>query len=147
MYLKLLKSIKEEKHLSSGEIAKLSGIPQATISRIFSGVTPNPTFETIANIAIAMGVSLDELTGLKSPEEPPVPSQIEKTINTYADLLNEKEQRINEKNETIQLLTDELKSQRKEKLRLSWLLGVCIAVILLIMIFDILNGHLGYFRF
>ena len=139
-YLELLKSIKEEKHMSSGEIAKLSGIPQATISRIFSGVTPNPTFETVASIAIAMGVSLDEMTGLKNPEEAPIPSQIEKTINTYAELLNEKDQRIKD-------LKEEKDKMHKEKRYFALALACVVGFVLVLLTIDILNGHFGYFRY
>ena len=62
-YVEKLKMIKEDKNLTNMEIANLSNIPLATITRVFNGQTPNPTFETISRIAIGMGVSLDELCG------------------------------------------------------------------------------------
>ena len=89
-YLEKLKAIKDEKDMSNVEIARLSGIPLATITRIFNGNTPNPTFETCARMATALGTSLDEIAGLKQPDAQPVLSPIENTLNSYAELLKEK---------------------------------------------------------
>ena len=82
-----LKAIRDEKHLTNVEVAKLADTPLPTITRIFNGQTPNPTFETISRIAIAMGVSLDELIGLKPSDAPPVPSRIETALNSYSEIL------------------------------------------------------------
>ena len=95
-YLAKLKMIKEEKNLSNAYVAKTSNVPLATVTRVFNGQTPNPTFETISAISTAMGVSLDELTGLKQPDAAPIPSPIEATLNSYIELLNEKDNRIKE---------------------------------------------------
>ena len=93
-YVEKLKMIKEEKDLPNVEIAKLSNLPLATITRIFNGSTLNPTFETIVQIAIALGVSLDEIAGLKQADEPPIASPIESTLVSYSELLKEKDDRI-----------------------------------------------------
>ena len=75
-YIEKLKMIKDEKKISLSDIAKVGDIPLATVTRVFNGQTPNPTFETIIKIAIGMGVSLDELAGLKQPNEQPLTSPI-----------------------------------------------------------------------
>lgn len=128
-----LKAIRDEKHLSNVEIAKLSDTPLATITRVFNGQTPNPTFETISRIAIAMGVSLDELTGFKPTDAPPIPSRIETALNSYSELLKEKDDRIKELKED------------KNKLR-ALLVGVIVFLLILLTV-DVLNGHFGYFRY
>ena len=139
-YLEKLKALKEEKKLTNAEIAKVSNIPLATITRIFNGSTPNPTFETISHIAVALGTSLDELVGLKHPDEPSVPAHIETTITSYVELLKEKDDRINElKNERIQ--------EHKEKVILAIALASIIAFIFLLLTIDVANGHFGYFRY
>lgn len=139
-YVEKLKMIKEEKGLSNVEIAKISDIPLATITRVFNGQTPNPTFETISRISFALGVSLDELSGLKKPDETPLPSPIENTINSYAELLKEKDDRIKE-------LKEEKNVIRKEKYKLAGaLISIIVANLALFMI-DIMNGHFGYFLY
>lgn len=139
-YVEKLKALKEEKELTNSEIARLSNIPLATITRIFNGATPNPTFETITQIAIALGTSLDEITGLKEPDEPPIPSRIENTLNSYSELLKEKDDRIKE-------LKDSVEKERKEKHMLQGIFTLFIAFILVVLTIDILNGHFGYFKY
>lgn len=83
-YVEKLKALKEEKKITNAEIEKLSGVPLSTVNRIFNGQTPNPTFETISHIAIALGTSLDAIAGLKQPDAPPIASPIEKTLDSYS---------------------------------------------------------------
>ena len=139
-YLEKLKAFKKEKDLTNAEIAKLSNIPLATITRIFNGHTPNPTFETFAQIAIALGASLDEIAGLKQADEPSIPSPIENTLNSYADLLKEKDDRIKE-------LKEEKERERREKYKLAIVCVGLFTVLAIILTVDILNGHFGYFRY
>ena len=139
-YLEQLKVLKEKSHLTNAEIARLSNIPLATITRVFNGTTPNPTFETFVQIAIALGVSLDEIAGLKQAEEPPIASPIENTLTSYAELLREKDERIKE-------LKEEKEQTRREKFHLSIALACVVAFILILLTVDILNGHFGYFRY
>lgn len=138
-YVEQLKMIKEEKNLSNTEIANLSNIPLATITRVFNGQTPNPTFETISRIAIGMGVSLDELCGLKQPDAPPIPSPIENTLNSYSELLQEKDIRIKE-------LKEEKERERKDRYRVTSVLICVVCFLLILLAFDLINGQIGYFR-
>lgn len=138
-YVEQLKMIKEDKNLTNIEIANLSNIPLATITRVFNGQTPNPTFETISRIAIGMGVSLDELCGLKQPDAPPIPSPIENTLNSYSELLQEKDIRIKE-------LKEEKERERKDRYRITSVLICVVCFLLLLLAFDLINGQVGYFR-
>ena len=146
-YLTRLKALKEERDLTNAEIAELSDIPLATVTRIFNGATPNPQFETIARITIALGGSLDVIAGLKSPNDKPNDSNVEKTLASYAELLREKDERIKEKDSTIETLKDDRKHDRKEKGKLMLFIGAFVGVVLFILIFDMMNGHMGYFRY
>ncbi len=138
-YLEKLKLLKEEKDLTNVEIARLSDLPLATITRVFNGSTPNPTFETFSRIAIALGASLDEIAGLKQPDAPPIASPIENTLNSYVELLKEKDDRIRE-------LREEKETERKDKYRITCVLVCFVAFIMVLLAFDLLNGDLGYFR-
>lgn len=147
LYINKLYEIKKTKSFTNAEIAKLSNIPLATITRIFNGSTPNPTFETIAQIAIAMGVSLDELTGFASEVSSDVNFSVGSTLNTYADLLAEKDERIKEKDKVIEILTDMNKQSRTQLKRVLWFTVMFALLIAVILFVDITNGHFGYFRY
>ena len=137
-YLEKLKAFKEEKDLTNAEIARLSNLPLATITRIFNGSTPNPTFETFTQIAIALGASLDEIAGLKEPDEPPIPSRIEMTLDSYSELLREKDDRIKE-------LKEEIEKERKEKHNITGALVFFVAFVLILLAVEVLRNQFGYF--
>lgn len=139
-YVEKLKLIKEDRKLSLGDIAKVGDIPLATVTRVFNGQTPNPTFETITRIAIGMGVSLDELTGLKQPDAPPVASPIENALNASADLLSEKDK-------WIAILTESIKRERREKYIILGILFAILVFVMIILAIDLLNGDIGHFRY
>ena len=146
-YVEKLKMIKEEKKISNAEISKVGNIPLATVIRVFNGQTLNPTFETITGIAIGMGVSLDELAGLKQPDAPPIPSPIEDTLNAYVELLREKDEKIRERDNTITELKAERDSERKVNRRLTGVLVLLVTFVLIILSIDLLNAHIGYIRY
>lgn len=135
-YVEKLKALKEEKGLTNAEIATLSNLPLATITRIFNGTTLNPTFETIIQIAIALGTTPDEIIGLREQDEPPIPSRIENTLNSYSELLKEKDDRIRE-------LKDSVEKQRKEKNMLQSAFVVFVAFVLIIFTIYILYHRVG----
>lgn len=139
-FVEKLKMIKAEKGLTNAEIANVCNLPLATITRVFNNQTLNPTFETISAIAIGMGVSLDELVGLKQPDAPPISSPIENTLNSYVDLLKEKDDRIKELKEDKAVI-------RNEKYKLVGMLAGVLAMILIILFIDVTNGDFGYFRY
>lgn len=157
-YTKYLKELKERTKLTSAEIATLSNIPLATISRVFNGSTDNPTFETISKIVIAMGGSIDEMIGIKIPDEVPMTPQVDYTITAYADLLNEKDKLINAKDariselvETVSVLRDTIKHERKERRRVlricAGFMAAMFIFLMSLLIVDLFNGHFGYFRY
>ena len=141
-YVEKLKVIRDEKKITNVEIAKISNIPLATVTRVFNGQTPNPTFETISRIALSLGMSLDELIGLKEPNESPVAPPIETALNSYSELLQEKDIRINE-------LKEEKERERKDRHRITCVL-ICVVILLVgllatLLYLDLNENHLGYF--
>lgn len=59
-FAKNMKKLREAKGLSQGDIYRTTGIDRAYISNLEAG-KQNPTLETIAKIAEALGVSSGEL--------------------------------------------------------------------------------------
>ena len=82
----------------------------------------------------------DELVGLKQPDAPPISSPVEDTLNSYSELLKEKDDRIKE-------LIEDKKVIRKEKYKVMWMLVVIVTAIFAWFIIDIMNGHFGAFRY
>ena len=58
-YSKRLESIRESRGISQYKLSKLSGIPQATISR-WESLTFNPTLEMLTKVCTALGITLAE---------------------------------------------------------------------------------------
>ena len=83
-----------------------------------------------------MGTTPDEIIGLREQDEPPIPSRIENTLNSYSELLKEKDDRIKELKESVE-------KQRKEKNMLQSAFVVFVAFILIIFTIYILYHHVG----
>lgn len=146
-YLEKFKERKKELNIKNSEIAALSNIPLSTVNRFFSGEKTNPSFANVSGIAMVLGISLDELAGLKEPNESEINSRVEATMISYAELLKERDLRIEEKDALIKSMGEDKKRYQKEK---GWLLtsiGCLAAVIAFFLLFDLMNGHFGYFRY
>lgn len=135
-----LQDIRENKGLSYNDISQISGVPIATVTRIFTGATQNPTIETLASISLALGVSLDEIAGIEVPVPTPATAPVTAAFDSYAILLKEKDERIND-------LKEEKEKMRKEKQRFAFALACFIGFVLILLSVDIMNGHFGYFRY
>ena len=114
-----LKLLKEKRKLTTQQLSDLSGVPVGTINRILSGQTDNPSFQTVCDLVMAMDGSLDELVGIQT-ETPPA----EKKAQASQEILRLYEEMISTKN--------------------AWLLRlfVCLCVV----IFDLMNPSIGFFR-
>lgn len=142
-YLSQLQTLKEDKGLTSADIAKLSGVPEQTVKRIFNGTTPDPRFDTIAKITIALGGSLDIISGLRPETDFRPSTPVRKALSASADLIGEKDVRIAE-------LKEELKRERRAKtiiLCCAAAFSVLFVSLLTFLIFDILNGNVGFIRY
>jgi len=58
---KNLRAFREKLGLSQDQLARKANIPYSTYLKIESGYTPNPSIQTVLNIAEALEVSLDVL--------------------------------------------------------------------------------------
>lgn len=61
MWLENLKELKKSKGMSSKQIAEKANLPERTVSRIFSGDTPNPYIDTLYHIVAVLDGSLDDI--------------------------------------------------------------------------------------
>jgi len=58
---KNIKRLRKAKNLSQDKLSRLADVSHATIIKIESGANKNPTIETLAKIAKALGVGVDDL--------------------------------------------------------------------------------------
>lgn len=61
MLSKRIKALRNKKGLSQEKLARLADVSFATIVKIESGESKKPTIQTMAGIAKALDISLDEL--------------------------------------------------------------------------------------
>lgn len=146
-YLEKFTQARDEKKLTNATIALLSNTSLPTVTRFFQGEGKRPSVDTAASIAAILDVSLDEAFGIGAPKPKPLDPNVEVLINAHTELLKEKDARIAEQEETIkQLRIDKVKGQ-KEKTRLLTYTLIFAAVVLMFLLFDLMNGQFGYFRY
>jgi len=61
MLARRIRELRNKKGLSQEKLARLADVSYNTIVKIESGESENPTIQTMAGIAKALGISLDEL--------------------------------------------------------------------------------------
>ena len=61
MLARRIRDIRNKKGLSQEKLARLADVSYNTIVKIESGESKHPTIQTMAGIAKALGISLDEL--------------------------------------------------------------------------------------
>ena len=67
MWLDNLKELKQEKKMTTRQIAEKANLPEKTVTRVLSGHTTNPYIDTLDRIATALGCSIgDILAGTKA---------------------------------------------------------------------------------
>ena len=79
MGFELVNKIKKQRKWTNDDLARESGVPKATIDKITSGTTTNPSFDTVWAIAEALGCSVDDFKEKKpseaavaAPEDQPI---------------------------------------------------------------------------
>ena len=123
-----LQEMKTKSGMSNKDIAEKSGISLSTVNRIMSGQTDIPNYQTICDLVIAMGGSLDELAGIEKVGG----SQNGGSPEVYLAIIKDKDRIIAEKNAWLK--------------RLFIVSCVLMAVIIGILIFDYTHPMIGFFR-
>ena len=122
-----LKALKLKKNLTNQELSDLSGVPVGTINRIMANQTDNPSFQTVCDIVIALDGSLDERAGIRPKKD----SEAENAKYTP---------------EIEAIYKQMIHSKDKWIFRLFVFSCVIVAFIVFLLIFDLLNPNIGFFR-
>ena len=127
-----LNTLKNAGNYSWADIANLSGIPEATVRKVFSGETADPRFDTIAKIVISMGGDMNDAIDNKKKKE------IE--INSTISLKESCEMRLDDQKEYIASL-------KNDKKMLGIAVAALVAFVIFILVLDILTGSHGWVRY
>ena len=142
MIKEYLKTLKSNGNFSWQDISNASGLPEATIRKIFSGETADPRFETVVRLVSAMGGSLNKLTEINKAEE------IEKTEESQMKALiavkEVYEARIKDIKESS---AEHLTSLKRDKKILGLIVGVLGALLVSLLLLDVLVGTIGWIRY
>lgn len=133
-----IKTLMERENVTQAELARLTDIPQGTLSRILNGTTDCPTFANVTAIVKAQHGSLDVMAGIvDEPTEKPV-TMTEREL--YEKLIADKERQLRSVNGLLE--------QKQQWMRRLWrLLIVMIVVIGAILIIDASIGSVGFVRY
>ena len=107
-FLERLRALKDKSGLTTKQIAEKCDIPESTVTRIFSGKTPNPTIITVMAMVKAMGGQAADIfdDNAQVNTNPTVPqvvvSDMEKKNIEITELYKDI---IKSKDKTIKLLT------------------------------------------
>ena len=134
-----LNTLKIKGNFTYSDIAKLSGIPEATVRKIFSGETADPRFETLAKLVISMGGSLDDI----------VQSHKENEIETNAVMVLKEayEARIDALRERVEDIKKYAESLHRDKKMLGFVVLALGILIVGILVFDIALDTNGWVRY
>ena len=117
-----LNTLKNKGNFKFAELSKMSGVPEATIRRIFSGDTPDARFDTVARIIVAMGGSMDDAFSTKKEKD------IE--ANVVTELKSGFEIRIEDLRERL----DEMREREAKAGRIIKALAITVAVLVAVII-------------
>lgn len=131
-----LNALKSKGNFSWSDLSNLSGLPDATIRKIFSGETADPRLETVVKIVTAMGGSMDELVRGAKKED------IE--MNAIMALKEVYEARIEDLKASSSEHTNTLKKDKKHLALIACILG---GFLLLFLMVDLLLRNVGWIQY
>lgn len=128
--------LKDKGKFSWNDLSEMSGLPDTTIRKIFSGETADPRFETVVKLVSAMGGSLDAI--IKKDEE----DRIE--MNAIIALKETYESRIADlKASSTELIT----TLKKDKKYLAIVSLSLLIFLITFLVIDTFAGGIGWIRY
>lgn len=136
MVKEYLTALKNKGNFSWSDLSNLSGLPDATIRKIFSGETADPRLETVVKLVAAMGGSLDEMAYGEKKENT--------DVNAIVAVREVYEHRIADIKTSS---TEHINSLKKDKLYLAIIVCVLGAFLILFLLMDLFMGNVGWIRY
>lgn len=142
MIKEYLKYLKTNGNFSWHDISVASGLPEATIRKIFSGETADPRFETVVRLVSAMGGSLDKINAIEKVEKAEISEDSQ--IKALVALKEVYEGRINDIKESS---GEYLKSLKRDKKILTVAVLVLSVFLIGVLLLDLFVGSIGWVRY
>lgn len=166
-----------EKRVQNGltyeAVANISNIPESTVKNLCTGKTKNPGIETILPIMNAVGGSFDEmlsegkskeevketsilalkdvyeyqLAALKETNEEHIHNIRSHYEQHHEDLKENYERRLSDKRELLESYKEHIQTLEKECRNTKIALWLCVVVFIAVLIAEVMNPNLGWFRF
>lgn len=137
-----LKYLKTNGGFSWNDISEASGLPEATIRKIFSGETADPRFETVVRLVSAMGGSLDKINAIEKLEKAEISEDSQ--IKALVALKDVYESRIKDLKESY---SDHLKSVKRDKKTLTITVVILAVFLIGALLLDLFVGSIGWVRY
>lgn len=170
MVNRYLRQLKEKTEMSWADIALASRIPESTLRKIFSGETKSPSFDTVMQIVIAMGGSINDLVAGVDPNTVIDPNQViskahehqpegcrglhgechmvMSVTNTYEARIIDLKESFTERSIHYRNQNDaRLDDMKKDKLILAIALASLLLFLLLMIVIDLCIGTRGWIQY
>ena len=142
MIKEYLKYLKVNGGFSWHDIASASGLPEATIRKIFSGETADPRFDTVVRIVSAMGGSLDKINAIEKVENVEIPDDVKmKALIALKDVYEERIKDIKASSE------ENIKTLKKDKKILTIAVFILSVFLIGAFVVDMFIGSAGWLRY
>ena len=135
-----LNALKTKGNYTYTDISNLSGIPEATIRKIFTGETADPRFDTIAKLVTSMGGSMDKIIEDDVDNKPNIEQigKLEKdVIKAVKDIYDSR----------ITDLKDQIFSLKRDKRVLTISTVLLVAFVIVLLVFDLSLGSHGWVEY
>ena len=170
---KYLNDLKKKTGLTYGAVAEKSNTSEDTVKNLFFGKTKNPGIDTVAPVIYAMGGSLDEMYNPEKNKDEMKETSVVALKDSYEyqmqlvkeaydqqtnnirthyeqhhdDLKENFEKRLHDKRELIESYKGHVATLEKECKTHKIAFWVCIAVFVAVLIAELMNPNLGWFRY
>lgn len=135
-----LNALKTKGNFTYADISNLSGIPEATIRKIFSGETADPRFETIAKLVTSMGGSMNKIIEDDVDNTP----NIEQLGKLEKDVIKEVKDIYENR---VADLKEQIYSLKRDKRVLTIATVLLVAFIVILLVFDLSIGSHGWVEY
>jgi transcriptional regulator with XRE-family HTH domain len=167
-----LTKLKEKSGLTLEAIAEKSQRSESTVKNLITGKTEDPRLDTVAPVIYAMGGSIDEMyTGKSKDKLKEISiesikemyeyqlSEVTKMSETHIenirahyeqhrqDFKENVEKRLADKREIIAQQEEHIKTLKKESIMSKTLTIICVAILVGLLIAEVMNPNLGWFRY
>lgn len=143
-----LATLRERSGLSWADLSAMTGLPDSTIRKVFSGETADPRLETISLIVDAMGGSLDTMMNGEEQQQAAESAREDANVSAGVDtgdaVRADYERRIEDLKASF---TEYAASLRRDKRILGVVAAVLGLLLFIFMVLDLVFGSVGWIRY